>query len=307
MKPSSIIADALISRLARFVAGRLDHVLVHRLRLVEPALPHVARRRAARRGRRIVGIGFHQVAQDPLAFGRGAALEEHGREQPLRGAVLRALGRRIARALCSASGNRPARARSRTMRSPTAGFSGVARRELLEHGQRLVELVLVFVEVDERGRDLPVCRVGLVERAVELLGLRAGGRSWPWPRRRAAGSRAAPRSRSGRRERRPPPGDGRPRAGRGRGVTDVPRSLGDRRCAADSSLDGGRQPRRVLVRRRELQGPPSRRLASARFGSSRTASRAWRVASSGTFRSRSSCAYSRWTIGSLGTTSRTLR
>ena len=53
------------------------------------------------------------------------------------------------------------------MRSGIAEFSGSPLLELAQDLERLVELVLVLVEVDQRGRDLPIPGVRLGESAVE--------------------------------------------------------------------------------------------------------------------------------------------
>ena len=201
--------------LARVVPRLPEHLVVHRPRLVEPALAvELGGEGAAGRG--VVGVGLDQGPAGSPRLPRSA---RSNRTDASSRRVARFSGRRRAssRASSSASVNRPG---AREVEHDALGDRGVRRvapLELAQDLERLVELVLLLVEVDEGRGDLAVAGVGVVERAVDPLGLARAAGLAPWPRRSAAGSSAgwrAPEARPGPRRLRP---HGRPRAARGRG------------------------------------------------------------------------------------------
>ena len=155
--------------LARIVAHAPQHLLVHRPRLVEAALArHLGGEGAARRG--IVRVGLDHRPEDLLSFLGAPALEKHRSQQAAGGPILGPAAGQVAR-LRFGFRELPG---AREIEDDALGDRGVGRIAALQVAQdleRLVELVLLFVEIDEGRGDLAVPAVGLVERAVDLLGL----------------------------------------------------------------------------------------------------------------------------------------
>ena len=167
MNPSSMRAESRSFDLLGIVAGPANHVLVHRARLGEPALANQLRsERAARAG--IVGVGLDESAQDLLALRRALALEQHHRQEPLARPVLGPLGDEVSRALLGLvelTGAREVEDDALLDRRVV----GIAMREVGEERERLVHLVLVFVEIDQRRGDLAIALVLREKALVEAL------------------------------------------------------------------------------------------------------------------------------------------
>ena len=240
----------------RILTRALDSLFQHRPGVVEPPLPKELRNeRAARRV--VVGVLADQAAQDLLPLRRAALFEEHLREETANRPVLGTPGREVAGALL---GFRESAGAREVERDPfrDGGVLGVRLFEAPQELERLVEAVVVLVEVDQGGRALTVLRVFLEERLVDRLGVLHAAALCPGLRRQARERRLRRLPRfvqDARRLRRPSAGEESSRERtRDRGVArgQLPRRF--------ELFDRGVEPRGLSLGGRELEGseePPA--------------------------------------------------
>ena len=222
-----------------------------RPRLVEAALArHLGGEGAARRG--IVRVGLDHRPEDLLPFLGAPALEQHRGQQAAGGPILGPAAGEVARRRFGFR-ELPGAGEIEHDALGDRGVRRIAPLQVAQNLERLVELVLLFVEIDEGRGDLAVSGVGLVEGAVDFLGLaRAPGLGL------GLGGQALDHGLIGElrklvEHRRGFGGaiGGEQRAGEADGASDVRRREPP---GGREMLDRGVEPRRVLFGRGEVEG-----------------------------------------------------